>query len=92
MLYNYLSLNQVHNHVLPIFREALKKAYDELPKSGCAIDVGTFLEFMLEYKPLMRELHNEWLALFPGLLPDFISQPWRKNFLHSYKNNTFTPD
>jgi len=70
----------------------LKKAYDELTKNGCAIDVGSFLEFMLEYKPLMRELHNEWLALFPGLLPDFISQPWRKIFLHSCKNNNFTPD
>lgn len=81
-------------HALPIFREALKRAYDELPKakSGCAIDVGTFLDFMLEYKPLMRELHNEWLALFPGLLPDFISQPWREIFLRSCNNNIFTPD
>ena len=44
-------------------REALKKAYDELTKNGCAIDVGSFLEFMREYKPLilMRELHNEWI-------------------------------
>ena len=23
-----------------------------------------------------------YLALFPGLRPDFISQPWRKAFLH----------
>jgi len=46
-----------------IFREALKKAYDELTKNGCAIDVGSFLEFMLEYKPLMRELNNEWYIL-----------------------------
>lgn len=63
MLCNYLTFIEVHNHVLPIFREALKKAYNELTKNGCAIEVGSFVEFMLEYKPLMRELNNEWHIL-----------------------------
>jgi len=49
-------------------REALKKAYDELTKNGCKLDVGTFLKFMLEYKPLMCELHEEWLYCCVGEL------------------------
>jgi len=49
----------VHSHVPVTFRVALKKAYDELIKNGCALDVSSFLEFMVEYKPLMPK----WKAL-----------------------------
>ena len=59
--------SKVRSHALQLFsfhkcmcsiklREALKKAYDELPKNRGAVDVDTFVNLMLEYKPLMREL------------------------------------
>lgn len=50
-------------HISATFREALKKAYDELTKNGGKLNIGTFLKFMLEYKPLMCELHEEWYAI-----------------------------
>ena len=40
-----------------LFRAALKKAYDELPKNNSKLSTDTFLKLMLKYKPLMRELH-----------------------------------
>lgn len=42
------------------FREALKEAYNQLTKNGHKLDTKTFMKFMWEYKPLMRELHEKW--------------------------------
>ena len=38
-------------------REALKAAYDELTENGHPLNIDTFIKLMLEYKPLLRELH-----------------------------------
>ena len=42
-----------------LFRNVLKKAYDQITKNGHALDVDTFVKLMLEYKPLMRKLHKD---------------------------------
>ena len=41
-----------------------------------------FPDWAIDYCQGKYDLCGEMLASSPGLCPDFISQPWRKHFLH----------
>ena len=45
-------------HVMSHSRTALKRAFEELTYNERVLDVDTFLNLMLKYQPLMRELHK----------------------------------